>query len=302
MEYKENKTADNADNTREQERNEVYITDDLYAIKDINLYEILCITKELFTPELAKKKYRKLIIKYHPDRNPDVPDCQEKFQMLHLAYSVLSDPEKRTMYDYIYSTSQAIEDFEDLKEGKSDFYVEQVSDEEFARKIRDKNLELDPDFYKNNAKLSEDEIKDMVKQQKQDEFLPAEMKEKFKNDMDLLDGIEDKDEKQRMFNQMFDTAITQNEECEDLMLYNGNTDLIDYGIASTENYDTMYSNVSTFDKAFQINKFELEEDEIDTRSYADQMKDYHAQFEKFDEMAKKSKLKDGMADFGADYV
>lgn len=278
-----------------------FATDDLYAIKDINLYSVLCITKETFTPEIAKKKYRKLIIKYHPDKNADVENAEEKFQMLHLAYSILSDPEKKSMYDYVYTSSQEIEDFETLKDNNTEYFVERVTDDEFNKKIRNLNLKVDENYYDNNNKLSENELNEMIKNERQEELLPTEMQEKFKSDLDMLEGITDDDERQKMFNQMFETAATNNDnDNTDMMLYNGNTDLMNMGIASTSNYDTMYSDVNTYDDAFQINR--VDEEELDSRSYADQMKDYHAQLDNLDEISKHSKLNNGRADFGSDYV
>jgi molecular chaperone DnaJ len=60
-------------------------------------YEVLGVPRNA-TQEEIKKAYRRLARKYHPDFNKD-PDAQEKFKEINEAYQVLSDPEKRKLYD-----------------------------------------------------------------------------------------------------------------------------------------------------------------------------------------------------------
>lgn len=61
-------------------------------------YEVLGVSKSADDKEI-KKSYRRVAMKYHPDRNPDDPEAEEKFKEATEAYDVLMDSEKRAAYD-----------------------------------------------------------------------------------------------------------------------------------------------------------------------------------------------------------
>src|ERR1039458_8893027 len=63
-----------------------------------DFYEVLEVSRDANDQEL-KTSYRRLAMQYHPDRNPNNPEAEEKFKTCSEAYQVLSDPEKRAAYD-----------------------------------------------------------------------------------------------------------------------------------------------------------------------------------------------------------
>lgn len=67
-------------------------------MEEFDYYEILEIERTS-DKEIIKKAYRKLALKYHPDRNPDDKSAEERFKQINEAYEILSDDEKRQIYD-----------------------------------------------------------------------------------------------------------------------------------------------------------------------------------------------------------
>ena len=61
-------------------------------------YEVLGLQKGASEDEI-KRAFRKLAIKYHPDKNQGNKEAEEKFKDINEAYQVLSDPEKKARYD-----------------------------------------------------------------------------------------------------------------------------------------------------------------------------------------------------------
>src|SRR6266446_7797726 len=66
--------------------------------KKRDYYEVLAVMRDA-PDEEVKRAYRKLAVKFHPDKNPNDPHAEEKFKELGEAYDVLIDPDKRAAYD-----------------------------------------------------------------------------------------------------------------------------------------------------------------------------------------------------------
>ena len=74
----------------------------LFSLSDVfggrDFYKILGVSKRADTNTI-KKAYRKLAKALHPDKNPDDPEAEQKFQDLGVAYETLKDPDLRKIYD-----------------------------------------------------------------------------------------------------------------------------------------------------------------------------------------------------------
>lgn len=82
----------------------------------MDLYDILNINKDSTEIEI-KKAYKKMAFKYHPDKNAGNKDCEEKFKNISMAYQILSDNNKREIYDLTGST-----DYEDTEFNPADMF------------------------------------------------------------------------------------------------------------------------------------------------------------------------------------
>jgi molecular chaperone DnaJ len=80
-------------------------------VAENDYYGILGVDRNA-TQEEIKKAYRKLAMKYHPDRNPGDKSAEDKLKKINVAYEVLGDPEKRASYDRFGTT-----DFEGIDMG-----------------------------------------------------------------------------------------------------------------------------------------------------------------------------------------
>ena len=95
-------------------------------------YEVLEVSKSASADEI-KKAYRRLALKYHPDRNKGNKEAEERFKEAAEAYAILSDPQKRAQYDQFGHSLggggfQGFEGFEGAFQGFGDIFGDLFQD------------------------------------------------------------------------------------------------------------------------------------------------------------------------------
>ena len=270
-------------------------TSDFELLKNINLYDILgFISKDDFTPDLAKKNYRKLALKYHPDKNSN-NDSSDKFEILQLAYLILTSPEQKEKYDFIYDNNSQIKDFIDLKDSikGQQFQFKKISEEEFKKKIHELNIYNNSIFNKldvvDQISAQDTTLKMLVEREKYID----ELKDYHKETYDVLTGISNQTELNQKFNEIFDYQTSETNQYNsdgallELQSSNISSDtLCNYTILSNMDYNSMYSKKSLYDESFKINKSIKFIN--DNKTLEERMNDYLSNSNKLAELAKKS--------------
>ncbi len=123
----------------------------------VDYYQVLGLTPDA-DPEEIKKAYRRLALKYHPDRNPGDKEAEEKFRVSAEAYEVLRDPQKKALYDQFGHAGLeglnfgAFPDFESIFANFSDIFNEffgfsqRPQPQSYRSAGRDLHYQLEIDF------------------------------------------------------------------------------------------------------------------------------------------------------------
>lgn len=100
-------------------------------------YEILEINENA-TQEEIKKAYRKLSLKWHPDKNPGNREAEEKFKEINRAYQILSDPETRNTYDIYgeeFGGASSSDNFANVNEIRQEYAKAETQKQELKKEM-----------------------------------------------------------------------------------------------------------------------------------------------------------------------
>jgi hypothetical protein len=108
----------------------------------MTLYQVFDLPEDVKASDL-KTRYKKLVKKYHPDKNKNDPNAEERFKIISNAYGILSDPNKRYLYDQKliqerYSQSYSVGSYDDYQ-----YQYGENSKSEWFDQERKKDLDLD---------------------------------------------------------------------------------------------------------------------------------------------------------------
>ena len=292
--------------------------DDIQEFAEIDLYKYLALTKESFTPSKAKTQFRKFILKYHPDRNPNDVKAAKKFQLIEASYRILSNSAARAHYDKLYDSAQLSddEDVDDMRDVDRSIFTKLVAPTKqeqatLKAKMRQKNLDLDPSYYDKgmSGKMSDADATSQMADMMRDRnacLVDSSLQDKFKADLSIIDGIDDKEAKQKKFNEMFETGRKKPVKTQAIVAHTlGHNSSRNCALATVNQTETMFSDVNDIDEAFALGNHELDEDEeeYDETNFAAYEQRYLAGLQDDGDMSKLamgSTLKHGRADFTFD--
>ena len=152
-------------------------------------YKILEIDKNS-SPEEIRKAYKKLVLKYHPDKNPEnMEESEKKFKEIYEAYSVLSNPSKKSDYDSFGRTNFQSFDYTNID--PFSFFNDYFKDnEEFNEDIRGINFNNNnEDEPKNDVERRFNEIEKRLKYMNMDNGFTKKDYEKHYNDDGFTDDF-----------------------------------------------------------------------------------------------------------------
>lgn len=253
---------------------EEFTREDIYKIveecDDTELYEFVGLTRDNFTLKLLKSNYKKLAKKYHPDRS-EKEGTEAIFNLITLAKNVLENEKSKSIYDELLDGKNSLE--EQLREGDYDVLVnnqlgkpvtiKKASAEEFMNYIKQKNLEIDPNYYSNNDVMDENEFNDkyISEMSQREELINEIYTEEMKERAEKIKNIEDPKEKQREFNKMFNENVVYNKNDEtEIQVYNNNS-LINLAAPVTD-YSRAFGVGGNIEHFFDLSKPE-DPEEID---------------------------------------
>lgn len=102
----------------------------------IDFYQVLEISRDA-SESMIKQSYRRLVLRYHPDLNPENPSAESKIREINLAYEILGDVGKKTKYDRTLTPPEDTAEMDKLRKEMDMRYYDKTRKSEIDRFMRD---------------------------------------------------------------------------------------------------------------------------------------------------------------------